>query len=519
MPAGTERGADVAAKEQSRRGGGSEESISVADLLKRMSEGSGSSGDTEGEAASQRHHRHRRAEGTGLSVSELTGSIPRVGEDGQPLTGRAARRRAREESEANAQAVTSDAAPAAPSSTPAPSTDTPSGDRAWSESRPSSRGTETAAGAAGAAGIAGGTAVGESGSAPATSSSSATVTAPSSSATAKAPAPSSPAGPRLSPRATTTPSTASRSDKTPMPPKPGRVDTDTDLFGRPSGSGSHTGPLQVVEVPKSAMKGTGTGIGTAAAGAAAAGGARSGSTAASAAPEKAADPQGTDRPAKGATPTATPPRPAISPVRRAQDASSDAETQKLGTKGGAVAAAGAGVAGAGAAGAVGAAAAHRSKDGAANRAAGAETGGGDANQSTGVMPAVQDDARGHELGDAHEGEHEGEHDLHADYDTDHLDHDAYDDHDAPRRGGIGQWAILAFQVVAAAIAGAALFVAFELLWSDLKWVALALALVVIIGLVAIVRVLRRGNDWVSIGLAVLVGVGVTFGPLLLNLVT
>ena len=50
-------------------------------------------------------------------------------------------------------------------------------------------------------------------------------------------------------------------------------------------------------------------------------------------------------------------------------------------------------------------------------------------------------------------------------------------------------------------------------------VALLIPIVGFICLVAIVRVLRRGNDWMSIGLAVVVGIGVTFGPLFLRLFT
>ena len=89
----------------------------------------------------------------------------------------------------------------------------------------------------------------------------------------------------------------------------------------------------------------------------------------------------------------------------------------------------------------------------------------------------------------------------------------------PERSGATQWLILIAQVLASAVAGAALFIGFQLLWGDLPWVAFALAIIVIIGLVAMVRVLRRSNDSVSIALAVIVGLGVTCGPLLLRLVT
>lgn len=89
----------------------------------------------------------------------------------------------------------------------------------------------------------------------------------------------------------------------------------------------------------------------------------------------------------------------------------------------------------------------------------------------------------------------------------------------PERSAASQWLILIAQVLASAVAGAALFIGFQLLWRDLPWVAFALAVVVIVGLVAMVRVLRRSNDTVSIALAVIVGLGVTCGPLLLRLVT
>lgn len=87
------------------------------------------------------------------------------------------------------------------------------------------------------------------------------------------------------------------------------------------------------------------------------------------------------------------------------------------------------------------------------------------------------------------------------------------------RSSASQWLILIAQVLGAAVAGAALFIGFQLLWRDLPWIALALAIVVIVGLVAMVRVLRKSNDTVSISLAVIVGLGVTCGPLLLRVIT
>ena len=48
----------------------------------------------------------------------------------------------------------------------------------------------------------------------------------------------------------------------------------------------------------------------------------------------------------------------------------------------------------------------------------------------------------------------------------------------------------------------------------MPWVAFALALVVIVGLVALVRVLRRTDDITSQLIALAVGAFVSFGPLL-----
>ncbi|MFC6013659.1 hypothetical protein [Nocardia lasii] len=76
-----------------------------------------------------------------------------------------------------------------------------------------------------------------------------------------------------------------------------------------------------------------------------------------------------------------------------------------------------------------------------------------------------------------------------------------------------QWLILAAQATGAAIAGMLLFKGFETMWERMHWVALALAMVVILGLVALVRVLRRTDDIFSTVIAVVVGVFVTMGPL------
>lgn len=81
--------------------------------------------------------------------------------------------------------------------------------------------------------------------------------------------------------------------------------------------------------------------------------------------------------------------------------------------------------------------------------------------------------------------------------------------DANRR----QWMILGGQSTGAAVAGMLLFKGFERMWEMLPWVALALAMIVILGLVALVRILRRTDDILSTVIAVVVGIFVTLGPL------
>ncbi|WP_067653761.1 hypothetical protein [Nocardia harenae] len=76
-----------------------------------------------------------------------------------------------------------------------------------------------------------------------------------------------------------------------------------------------------------------------------------------------------------------------------------------------------------------------------------------------------------------------------------------------------EWMILGGQSAAAAVAGMLLFKGFERMWEMLPWVALALATIVILGLVALVRVLRRTDDILSTVIAVVVGTFVTLGPL------
>lgn len=84
-----------------------------------------------------------------------------------------------------------------------------------------------------------------------------------------------------------------------------------------------------------------------------------------------------------------------------------------------------------------------------------------------------------------------------------------DDSEANRK----QWLVLAGQSVGAAVIGMLLFKGFQRMWEVLPWVALALAMVVVLGLVALVRVLRRTDDIFSTVIAVVVGIFVTLSPL------
>ncbi|CCQ15130.1 putative uncharacterized protein [Rhodococcus sp. AW25M09] len=86
-------------------------------------------------------------------------------------------------------------------------------------------------------------------------------------------------------------------------------------------------------------------------------------------------------------------------------------------------------------------------------------------------------------------------------------------------GAIRQWLVLIGQAVVAIVVGALLFKGFEQLWDVLPWVALVLSVLVIVGLVAVVRILRRTDDLISIVIAIAVGVFVTLGPLAFQLST
>jgi hypothetical protein len=109
-----------------------------------------------------------------------------------------------------------------------------------------------------------------------------------------------------------------------------------------------------------------------------------------------------------------------------------------------------------------------------------------------------------------------------DYDGDDYDGDDYEPEDvvdAPRRGALsvlGTSLVAVLQSLLAVVFGAGLFIGFDQLWRWNNIVALALSALVIAALMIGVHVVRKTEDFVSILIAALVGILVTFGPLALQ---
>jgi hypothetical protein len=106
--------------------------------------------------------------------------------------------------------------------------------------------------------------------------------------------------------------------------------------------------------------------------------------------------------------------------------------------------------------------------------------------------------------------------------------EGYDDHDyddsvditaAPNRSAlsvVGGSFVAILQSLVAVVFGAGLFIVFDQLWRWNNIVALALSTLVIVTLVVGVHMVRKTEDFVSILIAVAVGILVTFGPLALQ---
>jgi hypothetical protein len=106
-----------------------------------------------------------------------------------------------------------------------------------------------------------------------------------------------------------------------------------------------------------------------------------------------------------------------------------------------------------------------------------------------------------------------------DPDLDELADDDLDDDDDRVRSPAKEWAIMGGQLALGVIGGAAIWLGFNWLWGFMPAAALVVALAVIVGLVLIVRKIRRAEDLQTTFLAVLVGLVVTVSPaalLLLN---
>ncbi|KXP03439.1 hypothetical protein [Tsukamurella pseudospumae] len=102
--------------------------------------------------------------------------------------------------------------------------------------------------------------------------------------------------------------------------------------------------------------------------------------------------------------------------------------------------------------------------------------------------------------------------------TDHED----DAEKATSTGAGRGWLVLAAEVVLGIAAGAGLFFGFFKLWNwggGMPTIALTvvLAFIVIIGIVTFTHFLRKTTDYLTLGLALLVGLVITFGPLLMAL--
>ncbi|MET0189795.1 MAG: hypothetical protein ABW212_12395, partial [Pseudonocardia sediminis] len=93
-----------------------------------------------------------------------------------------------------------------------------------------------------------------------------------------------------------------------------------------------------------------------------------------------------------------------------------------------------------------------------------------------------------------------------------------DDVPPERAAGTGQaWAMVIAQWIGGAVVGAGVWVGFRYLWFSLPVVALALAVVLTVGLVLGVRALLRNDDLKTTMFAVLVGLLLTVSPAILVL--
>jgi hypothetical protein len=104
-------------------------------------------------------------------------------------------------------------------------------------------------------------------------------------------------------------------------------------------------------------------------------------------------------------------------------------------------------------------------------------------------------------------------------DADDLDERDSADAPGPEPSPAKQWMTLGAQLALGAVGGAAVWLGFNWLWVKLPAAALVAALAVTVGLVLIVRKVRRAEDLQTTVLALLVGLVVTVSPAALLLVS
>ncbi|WP_086665433.1 hypothetical protein [Lentzea kentuckyensis] len=101
---------------------------------------------------------------------------------------------------------------------------------------------------------------------------------------------------------------------------------------------------------------------------------------------------------------------------------------------------------------------------------------------------------------------------------DDVDEVAEEPEDAGQRSAGKEWLIMIGQLAVGVLGGAALWLAFNFLWRSVPAAALVVALAVTVGLVLLVRKIRRADDLQTTVLAVLVGLIVTVSPAAMLLV-
>lgn len=132
-------------------------------------------------------------------------------------------------------------------------------------------------------------------------------------------------------------------------------------------------------------------------------------------------------------------------------------------------------------------------------------------------PFAEDDEEVDEFGDFGEAEPER---LGAGYDYEPAaEQEDYDEEPERETSPAKQWLSMAVQLALGVVGGAAVWLGFNWLWGQIPAAALVVALAVIIGLVWIVRKIRRADDIQTMVLAVLVGLVVTVSPAALLLLS